>query len=49
MDYPDVTFVLQIGLTDRSQYIHRLGRTARAGKDTIVWVLQWSAEEDTMG
>jgi len=32
MDYPDVTFVLQVGLTDRSQYIHRLGRTARAGK-----------------
>jgi len=22
-----------VGLTDRSQYIHRLGRTARAGKD----------------
>ena len=33
MDYPDVTFVLQVGLMDRSQYIHRLGRTARAGKD----------------
>jgi ATP-dependent RNA helicase MSS116 len=33
MDYPDVTFVLQQGLTDRSQYIHRLGRTARAGKE----------------
>lgn len=33
MDYPDVTYVLQVGLTDRSQYIHRLGRTARAGKD----------------
>lgn len=33
MDYPDVSFVLQVGLTDRSQYIHRLGRTARAGKD----------------
>jgi len=32
MDYPGVTFVLQIGLTDRAQYIHRLGRTARAGK-----------------
>merc|ERR1712003_577957 len=32
MDYPDVSFVLQVGLTDRSQYIHRLGRTARAGK-----------------
>jgi ATP-dependent RNA helicase MSS116, mitochondrial len=32
MDYPDVTFVLQVGMTDRDQYIHRLGRTARAGK-----------------
>ena len=32
MDYPDVTFVLQVGLTDREQYTHRLGRTARAGK-----------------
>ena len=32
MDYPDVTFVLQVGLTEREQYIHRLGRTARAGK-----------------
>jgi len=34
MDYPDVTFVLQIGApSDRAQYLHRLGRTARAGKD----------------
>ena len=32
MDYPDVSFVLQVGLTEREQYIHRLGRTARAGK-----------------
>eukprot|EP00980_Cylindrotheca_fusiformis_P019576 scaffold6784_cov108-Cylindrotheca_fusiformis.AAC.18 len=32
MDYPGVTFVLQVGLTEKSQYIHRLGRTARAGK-----------------
>ncbi|DBA01298.1 TPA: LOW QUALITY PROTEIN: hypothetical protein N0F65_001803, partial [Lagenidium giganteum] len=31
VDYPDVTLVLQVGLTDRDQYIHRLGRTARAG------------------
>jgi ATP-dependent RNA helicase MSS116 len=23
MDYPDVTFVLQVGMTDRDQYIHR--------------------------
>jgi ATP-dependent RNA helicase MSS116 len=33
MDYPGVTFVLQVGLTERAQYIHRLGRTARAGKE----------------
>ena len=32
LDYPDVTFVLQVGLTTKEQYIHRLGRTARAGK-----------------
>jgi ATP-dependent RNA helicase MSS116 len=32
MDYPDVSFVLQIGSTSLEQYIHRLGRTARAGK-----------------
>ncbi|RLN71158.1 hypothetical protein BBJ28_00000211 [Nothophytophthora sp. Chile5] len=31
VDYPDVSLVLQVGLTDRDQYIHRLGRTARAG------------------
>jgi ATP-dependent RNA helicase MSS116 len=34
IDYPDVTQVIQIGLPEsREQYIHRLGRTARAGKD----------------
>ena len=33
MDYPDVSLVVQVGLTERDQYIHRLGRTARAGKD----------------
>ena len=32
MDYPDVTLVVQMGMTTRDQYIHRLGRTARAGK-----------------
>mmetsp|Transcript_35225 Transcript_35225/g.86427 ORF Transcript_35225/g.86427 Transcript_35225/m.86427 type:complete len:673 (+) Transcript_35225:423-2441(+) len=33
LDYPDVTLVIQIGLpSSREQYIHRLGRTARAGK-----------------
>ena len=34
MDYPDVTFVLQVGNPpDRAQYLHRLGRTARAGRE----------------
>ena len=33
MDYPDVSLVIQVGLpSDKAQYIHRLGRTARAGK-----------------
>lgn len=33
MDYPDVSAVVQLGMpADRAQYIHRLGRTARAGK-----------------
>jgi ATP-dependent RNA helicase MSS116 len=34
VDYPDVTQVMQFGLPEsREQYIHRLGRTGRAGKD----------------
>ena len=33
VDYPDVTHVVQVGAaTDRETYIHRLGRTGRAGK-----------------
>jgi ATP-dependent RNA helicase MSS116 len=34
MDYPDVSCVIQAGMpSDRAQYVHRLGRTARAGKE----------------
>ena len=34
MDYPFISLVLQVGVpADPEQYIHRLGRTARAGKD----------------
>ena len=34
VDYPDVTAVLQFGIPEsREQYIHRLGRTGRAGKE----------------
>ena len=32
MDYPKVTFVLQVGMTEKQQYVHRIGRTARAGE-----------------
>jgi len=33
LDYPDVTAVIQVGIpSSRDQYIHRLGRTGRAGK-----------------
>ncbi len=48
MDYPDVTYVLQVGLTDRAQYIHRLGRTARAGKDGKGGLLLSNYEEAHM-
>lgn len=34
MDFPNVTLVLQVGLPmDADSYTHRVGRTARAGKD----------------
>ena len=34
MDYPDVTAVIQVGMpSEKAQYIHRLGRTGRAGKE----------------
>mmetsp|Transcript_1082 Transcript_1082/g.1378 ORF Transcript_1082/g.1378 Transcript_1082/m.1378 type:complete len:280 (+) Transcript_1082:1-840(+) len=33
MDYPDITMVVQVGMpSDKAQYIHRIGRTARIGK-----------------
>ncbi|OAY49028.1 DEAD-box ATP-dependent RNA helicase 31 isoform X2 [Manihot esculenta] len=36
VDYPDVTLVIQVGLpADREQYIHRLGRTGRKGKEGL--------------
>lgn len=33
MDFPGVTLIIQVGLTAQDQYVHRLGRTARAGKE----------------
>ncbi|PSN73574.1 DEAD-domain-containing protein [Corynespora cassiicola Philippines] len=40
MDFPNVTHVIQVGLPrDRESYIHRLGRTGRAGKEGEGWLL----------
>lgn len=40
MDFPGVTHVIQIGVpNDRDTYIHRLGRTARAGAEGEGWMI----------
>lgn len=45
MDFPDVTLVLQVGLpVDADAYTHRVGRTARAGKDGRAVLLLTQAE-----
>ncbi|CAI9093995.1 OLC1v1029624C2 [Oldenlandia corymbosa var. corymbosa] len=44
MNYPDVTLVIQVGVPlDREQYIHRLGRTGREGKqgEGILLLAPW--------
>jgi ATP-dependent RNA helicase MSS116, mitochondrial len=45
MDFPDVTHVIQLGLPQtRDQYIHRLGRTARAHKTGEGWLILSTVE-----
>ncbi|KAK0636918.1 P-loop containing nucleoside triphosphate hydrolase protein [Bombardia bombarda] len=40
MDFPNVSHVIQVHTPpDREQYIHRLGRTGRAGKEGQGWLL----------
>ncbi|KAI0171881.1 DEAD-domain-containing protein [Hypoxylon sp. FL1284] len=40
MDFPNVSHVIQVGLPpDRDQYIHRVGRTGRAGNPGQGWLL----------
>lgn len=40
VDYPGVTQVIQFGMPDnREQYIHRLGRTGRAGAEGKGWLV----------
>lgn len=45
MDFPNVTLVVQVGLPETSDaYTHRVGRTARAGKDGRAIILLTEAE-----
>lgn len=45
MDFPNVTLVVQVGLpADTDAYTHRVGRTARAGKDGRAIILLTKAE-----
>lgn len=45
MDFPNVSHVIQCHAPpDREQYIHRLGRTGRAGKDGQGWTFVVDAE-----
>lgn len=47
LDFPNVTHVIQIGSPqDRESYIHRIGRTARAGKEGEGWILVTENEVD---
>lgn len=45
MDFPDVSLVVQAGLPqDTDSYTHRVGRTARAGKDGRAVIILTNAE-----
>ena len=45
MDFPNVTLVVQVGLpSSGEQYVHRVGRTARADKDGRAVILLTQAE-----
>jgi ATP-dependent RNA helicase MSS116 len=45
MDFPNVSLVVQLGLpSDSEQYVHRVGRTARAGRDGRAVIILFSNE-----
>ena len=46
MDFPNVSHVIQVGLPrSADDYIHRLGRTGRAGRDGEGWLMLQEDEE----
>jgi ATP-dependent RNA helicase DDX55/SPB4 len=50
LDLPDVDTVIQFDPpVDPKQFSHRAGRTARAGKSGVAWVLLSGPEEEYVG
>lgn len=47
VDYPDVSCVIQLGFDSRSEYLQRVGRTGRAGKDGTSYLI--TAPEENAG
>lgn len=47
VDYPDVSCVIQIGFDSRAEYLQRVGRTGRAGKDGTTYII--TAPEENAG
>lgn len=47
VDYPDVSCVIQIGFDSRAEYLQRVGRTGRAGKDGVTYII--TAPEENAG
>lgn len=47
VDYPDVSCVIQMGFDSRSEYLQRVGRTGRAGKDGTAYLI--TAPEENAG
>ena len=50
MDFPDVTHVIQMGVPgSKDTYVHRIGRTARAGKEGEGWLIIAPPEQRLIG
>lgn len=47
LDYKDVSCVVQLGFDARPEYLQRVGRTGRAGRDGITYII--AAPQETVG